>query len=205
MSLPRSKTPRGAASPAPSRASHGRASNSPAPEGKSDGTFWEKVGTLGRKKKAQEVVQVEVEGKHAIDSPGMPKSSEVPPEEYLLEENEERSMIEPKSYENPKLKDLISILIEWVNDELHAERIIVQDVEEDLYDGQVAADSGVGLTAPPLYGSPTGQHLAESRKQEHTWQHWAPTSQSYSGQGGLTWSGDFSEPEKVLICAIARI
>ena len=36
--------------------------------------------------------------------PGMPKSSEVPPEEYLLEENEERSMIEPKSYENPKLK-----------------------------------------------------------------------------------------------------
>ena len=70
MSLPRSKTPRGAASPAPSRASHGRTSNSPAPEGKSDGTFWEKVGTLGRKKKAQEVVQVEVEGKHAIDSPG---------------------------------------------------------------------------------------------------------------------------------------
>ena len=27
---------------------------------------------------------------------GMPKSSEVPPEEYLLEENEERSMIEPR-------------------------------------------------------------------------------------------------------------
>ena len=56
----------------------------------------------------------------------MPKSSEVPPEEYMLEENEERSMIEPKSYENPKLKDLIKILIEWVNDELHTDRIIVQ-------------------------------------------------------------------------------
>ena len=26
-----------------------------------------------------------------------------------------------------------------MNDELHAERIIVQDVEEDLYDGQVRA------------------------------------------------------------------
>jgi parvin len=37
----------------------------------------------------------------------MPKSSEVPPEEYMLEENEERSMIEPRSYDNPKLKDLI--------------------------------------------------------------------------------------------------
>ena len=81
---------------------------------------------------------MEVEGKHAIDSPGMPKSAEVPPEEYLLEENEERSMIEPKSYENAKLKSLISILIEWVNDELHEERIIVQDIEEDLYDGQVS-------------------------------------------------------------------
>jgi len=162
MSLPRSKTPRGAASPAPSRASHGRVSNSPAPEGKSDGTFWEKVGTLGRKKKAQEVVQVEVEGKHAIDSPGMPKSSEVPPEEYLLEENEERSMIEPKSYENPKLKDLISILIEWVNDELHAERIIVQDVEEDLYDGQVLQKlleklTGEKLAVPEVTQSEEGQ------------------------------------------------
>ena len=33
--------------------------------------------------------------------------TQVPPEEYLLEENEERSMIEPKSYDNPKLKSLI--------------------------------------------------------------------------------------------------
>ena len=40
----------------------------------------------------------------------MPKSAEVPPEEYMLEENEERSMIEPKSYENPKLKDLIRFI-----------------------------------------------------------------------------------------------
>ena len=67
----------------------------------------------------------------------MPKNAEVPPEEYLLEENEERSMIEPKSYENPKLKDLIKIIIEWINDELVDDRIIIQDIEEDLYDGQV--------------------------------------------------------------------
>merc|ERR1712150_77697 len=119
-------------------------------------------GTLGRKKKAQEVQQVEVEGKHAIDSPGMPKSSEVPPEEYLLEENEERSMIEPKSYDNPRLKDLIGILIEWVNDELHGERIIVQDVEEDLYDGQVLQKlleklTGERLAVPEVTQSEEGQ------------------------------------------------
>ena len=33
-------------------------------------SFWDKMGTLGRKKKVAEVQQVEVEGKHAIDSPG---------------------------------------------------------------------------------------------------------------------------------------
>jgi len=166
MSLPRSKTPRaGAASPALSRApSNTRVSASPAPESRSqnEGGFWEKVGTLGRKKKAQEVQQVEVEGKHAIDSPGMPKSAEVPPEEYLLEENEERSMIEPKSYDNPKLKDLISVLIEWVNDELHSERIIVQDIEEDLYDGQVLQKlleklTGEKLSVPEVTQSEEGQ------------------------------------------------
>ena len=46
-------------------------------------------------------------------------------------------MIEPKSYENPKLQELIRILLDWINAELSLERIIVQDVEEDLYDGQV--------------------------------------------------------------------
>ena len=35
-----------------------------------DESFWEKIGTLGRKKKAQEVKEVETEGKYAIDSPG---------------------------------------------------------------------------------------------------------------------------------------
>ena len=47
-------------------------------------------------------------------------------QEYQLEENEERSMIEPKSFENPKLKELIRVLMDWINDELHTERIIVQ-------------------------------------------------------------------------------
>jgi hypothetical protein len=63
---------------------------------------------------------------HLLINTGMPKSSEMPPEDYQLEENEERSMIEPKSYENPRLQELIKVLIEWINDELHEDRIIVQ-------------------------------------------------------------------------------
>jgi len=160
MSLQRSRTPmRGAPSPAPSR----KARESPAPEGKGEGeSFWEKVGTLGRKKKVQEAKEIEIEGKYAIDSPGMPKSSEVPPEEYLLEENEERSMIEPKSYENPKLKQLIKIIMEWINDELVDDRIIIQDIEEDLYDGQVLQKlieklSQEKLSVPEVTQSEEGQ------------------------------------------------
>jgi len=165
MSLSRPKTPRaaGSSSPSPSSAGQARVQPSPTPDqNKNDETFWEKFGTLGRKKKHAEVKEVETEGKHAIDSPGMPKSAEVPPEEYLLEENEERSMIEPKSYENPKLKDLIKILIEWVNDELHTERIIVQDIEEDLYDGQILQKlieklTGETLAVPEVTQSEEGQ------------------------------------------------
>ena len=57
-----------------------------AQETSQDETFWEKFGTLGKnKKKGQEVKIVETEGKYAIDSPGMPKSAEMPPEVKFIE------------------------------------------------------------------------------------------------------------------------
>ncbi|XP_046390983.1 beta-parvin [Ischnura elegans] len=125
-------------------------------------SFWEKIGTLGRKKRIKEVQEVQEEGKHAIDSPGSPTAPDLPPEEYTLEENEERSMIEPKSYEDPKLKELIYVLIEWINDELADQRIIVKDIEEDLYDGQVLQKlleklTGEKLDVPEVTQSEEGQ------------------------------------------------
>ena len=48
-----------------------------------------------------------------------------------------RSMLEPHCKEDPKLKELIDVLLDWINDELAEYRIIVKDVEEDFYDGQV--------------------------------------------------------------------
>ena len=55
-----------------------------------------------------------------------------------------------------------SILIEWVNDELHSERIIVQDIEEDLYDGQILQKlleklTGEKLMVPEVTQSEEGQ------------------------------------------------
>jgi len=46
-------------------------------------------------------------------------------------------MIEPKCLENPRVKELITVLIEWINNELAEQRIIVKFIDEDLYDGQV--------------------------------------------------------------------
>ncbi|XP_053623616.1 beta-parvin [Plodia interpunctella] len=100
-------------------------------------SIWDKLGTIGRKKRIKEVQEVQAEGKHAIDSPGSPTAPEVPPEEYSLLENEERAIIDPKSHEDPKVKELKQVLIDWINDELAMQRIIVKDIEEDLYDGQV--------------------------------------------------------------------
>lgn len=77
------------------------------------------------------------EGKNAINAPMNPSSVDIHPEDTLLEENEERTMIDPNSKEDPKFKELNKVLIDWINDVLVEERIIVKQLEEDLYDGQV--------------------------------------------------------------------
>ncbi|KAM9170508.1 beta-parvin isoform 2-T2 [Pangshura tecta] len=77
------------------------------------------------------------EGKNAINAPMSPATIDIHPEDTLLEENEERTMIDPNSKEDSKFKELIKVLIDWINDVLVEERIIVKQLEEDLYDGQV--------------------------------------------------------------------
>ena len=46
-------------------------------------------------------------------------------------------MLEPGAMDDAKLRALIAVLVEWINDELAEHRIIVQNVDEDLFDGQV--------------------------------------------------------------------
>uniref|UniRef100_A0A452V270 Parvin beta n=1 Tax=Ursus maritimus TaxID=29073 RepID=A0A452V270_URSMA len=82
-------------------------------------------------------VDLQEEGRHAINSPMSPASADIHPEDTLLEENEERTMIDPTSKDDPKFKELVKVLIDWINDVLVEERIIVKQLEEDLYDGQV--------------------------------------------------------------------
>jgi len=136
----------------------------PKKDGKEEG-FWDKIGTIGRKKKIKEVQEVQEEGKNAIDSPGSHMAPSIAPEEYALEENEERSMVEPRSMEDVKLKALIAVLVEWINDELAEHRIIVQNVDDDLYDGQVLQKLLEKLTGQKL-DVPEVTQSEENQKQK---------------------------------------
>lgn len=71
-------------------------------------------------------------------------------------------MIEPKSMDDRKVQELIDILIDWINDELADQRIIVKTLDEDLYDGQVLQKlleklTGDKLDVPEVTQSEEGQ------------------------------------------------
>lgn len=86
---------------------------------------------------AEEVQGIQDEGKQAIDGNSEHPVIESSPEDYILVEGEERSMIEPGMINNHDYQELLKILINWINDELSDHRIIVKNVTEDLYDGQI--------------------------------------------------------------------
>ncbi|KAK9972597.1 hypothetical protein ABG768_025890 [Culter alburnus] len=105
---------------------------------KKDDSFLGKLGgTLARRKKAKEVSELQEEGMNAINLPLSPTPFELDPEDTMLDENEVRTMVDPNSRNDPKLQELMKVLIDWINDVLVGERIIVKDLAEDLYDGQV--------------------------------------------------------------------
>ncbi|TEA32258.1 hypothetical protein DBR06_SOUSAS6610210, partial [Sousa chinensis] len=83
------------------------------------------------------VSDLQEEGENAMNLPMSPASVEIHPEDTLLEENQERTVIDPTSRDDPRFRELVKVLIDWVNDVLVGERIIVKQLEEDLYDGQV--------------------------------------------------------------------
>ncbi|CAB1313542.1 unnamed protein product [Coregonus sp. 'balchen'] len=108
---------------------------------KKDDSFLGKLGgTLVRRKKAKEVSELQEEGMNAINLPLSPTQYELDPEDTMLgkyNENEVRTMVDPNSKNDQKLQELQKVLIDWINDVLVGERIIVKDLAEDLYDGQV--------------------------------------------------------------------
>ncbi|KAM9496418.1 gamma-parvin [Clarias gariepinus] len=52
-------------------------------------------------------------------------------------QGERRKIIQPSSINDPKLVKLKEVLVEWINTTLKEEHIVVQTLEEDIYDGLV--------------------------------------------------------------------
>uniref|UniRef100_A0A8C2GLU9 Parvin, alpha b n=1 Tax=Cyprinus carpio TaxID=7962 RepID=A0A8C2GLU9_CYPCA len=105
---------------------------------KKDDSFLGKLGgTSARRKKAKEVSERQEEGMNAINLPLSSTPFELDPEDTVLDEIEVRTMVDPYSRNDPKLQELMKVLIDWISDVLVRERIIVKDLVEDLYDGQV--------------------------------------------------------------------
>ncbi|KAI3371124.1 hypothetical protein L3Q82_023762 [Scortum barcoo] len=52
-------------------------------------------------------------------------------------QGEKRKLIQPTSLKDPKLEKLKETLVNWINSTLKAEHIVVQSLEEDLFDGLV--------------------------------------------------------------------
>lgn len=57
--------------------------------------------------------------------------------DYGLGENESRAIVDDSTRNSQPFQDLVGTLVNWINDELNDQRIIVKYLEQDLYDGQV--------------------------------------------------------------------
>ncbi|XP_067855881.1 gamma-parvin [Heptranchias perlo] len=60
-----------------------------------------------------------------------------PSTEINIALGERRKVIQPNSLKSPKLEELMTFLIGWINATLKQNHIVVQSLEEDLYDGLV--------------------------------------------------------------------
>jgi len=99
-------------------------------------TLTRKIGAS--KKNTKEVEELEEAGKAAIDGPSSPSQTDAPGD-FLLEEGQERYMVEKNVVTEPAVKQLCDKLMDWINDVLADRRIVVKNIQEDLFDGQILA------------------------------------------------------------------
>jgi len=64
-------------------------------------------------------------------------SNDYDPDDFKMEDGEEKRIIEKQSLRHPSVDQLKKVLADWITNTLEHQRIIVTDLEEDLFDGQV--------------------------------------------------------------------
>ncbi|CAL8085842.1 unnamed protein product [Calicophoron daubneyi] len=129
---------------------------------KSHDSILSKLDTFKRRKKERmEVEELTKESSEAIKI-SIPPLIANDPKDYQLQEGEERSFLEKSSKDSPMVQELINKLLTWINTELADERILVRDLQEDLYDGQILQKlveklASIKLEHPELTQSEIGQ------------------------------------------------
>lgn len=106
----------------------------------------------------EEIERIEKEGQEAIDSQLRIRQ----PDLALLEEGQTIRVLTPESRDDPRVREVIELLLYWVNDELASERIVVKNIQEDFYDGQVIQKlieklANIRIEVPEVSQSEEGQ------------------------------------------------
>uniref|UniRef100_A0A0K0G0J4 Paralyzed arrest at two-fold protein 6 (inferred by orthology to a C. elegans protein) n=1 Tax=Strongyloides venezuelensis TaxID=75913 RepID=A0A0K0G0J4_STRVS len=146
------------------------------PNRSNSGTLLSKISTLGRKKKNQKEgqndtrdgyrsekedepapVDLSHEAKEVIDSPAFLKQ-----QEYEMDDGEQRRFMTLESKNDPRVREIFELLRTWLNQELAQERIVVRDLQEDLYDGQIIQKlieklANIRIEVPEVCQSEEGQ------------------------------------------------
>lgn len=95
------------------------------------------AGSAASQKKRPEAEEIYAEGLRAIDGNGQKRLIEHQLDESIMSEGETRHLILEESQRQPDYQLLVSQLTNWINDELAQQRIVITDLQEDLYDGQI--------------------------------------------------------------------
>jgi parvin len=88
-------------------------------------------------KRQVEADEIYAEGSRALDSNAERRLLEYELDPALMAEGETVTIIDEHSRQQADYRLLVRQLTGWLNDELAEQRIIVRDLQEDLYDGQV--------------------------------------------------------------------
>ncbi|XP_063716913.1 alpha-parvin-like [Symsagittifera roscoffensis] len=89
------------------------------------------------------------------------------PSQYNIEDGETTYMVDPQSRKDSKLIELMTALLDWINNELSQYGIVVKDIEEDLFDGLVLGQLLVKLTGRQYdFQELTGSLVEQRQKME---------------------------------------
>jgi parvin len=114
-------------------------------------------GTLLHSKNKQEVQDLEKEGHKAISLQDENPQLYLDDDEVIMAIGEEKTVTQPQSLNEPEVKKLIQILLKWVNDVLENRRLIVREIAEDFYDGQVLGELIAELSGETIEVVPVTQ------------------------------------------------